>query len=119
MSSAGETFLYLHTTGRTSRLERTTELWFVEVDGRYFVVAETGAEAQWVKNLIADATIQLSVGERESRGRILSKRRGRARLLTDGVDDAVAARARTAMQAKYDWSDGLVVELSVLGQGAR
>ena len=52
---ASQQFLYLTTIGRKSGLPREIEIWFVEFDGKYFVLAEHGEQADWVKNIRAMA----------------------------------------------------------------
>jgi len=38
-------FLYLTTTGRKTGLPREIEIWFVEADGRVYILAEHGYKA--------------------------------------------------------------------------
>jgi len=61
--SEEEEFLYLTTTGRRSGVPREIEIWFTQVDGRYDVIAEHGARAHWVRNLLADPRGLVRVGE--------------------------------------------------------
>ena len=42
-------FLYLTTTGRLSGQPRQIEIWFTERDGRYYLLAEHGEQAGWVR----------------------------------------------------------------------
>ena len=56
-------FLYLTTTGRRSGMPREIEIWFTRVDGRYYVIAEHGARAQWVRNIRAESRVRVRVGE--------------------------------------------------------
>src|SRR5262249_30833677 len=42
-------YLYLTTTGRVSRVPREIEIWFTEHLGRFYLVAEHGENAQWVR----------------------------------------------------------------------
>ena len=98
-------FLYLTTRGRVSGLPRTIEIWFVEHDGCYYVVAERREEAQWVKNIQCDPAVHFRVGTREAAG---PGTPGRARIVREaGLVATVASR----MNEKYGWSDGLVVEI--------
>jgi deazaflavin-dependent oxidoreductase (nitroreductase family) len=103
---AGELFLYLTTTGRVSGLPRTIEIWFVERAGRYYVVAERREDAQWVKNLARDPAVRFRVGTRGNPGRDAA---ATARVVRE--PELVAAVA-SLMDAKYGWSDGLVVEVA-------
>ncbi len=108
MPIARETFLYLTTIGRVSGLPRTIEIWFVEHAGRYYVVAERRERAQWVKNLERDAAVLFRVAARDEES---SPAPASARVVTEEeLVDAVAS----LMEAKYEWSDGLVVEIAPL-----
>jgi deazaflavin-dependent oxidoreductase (nitroreductase family) len=103
---AAESFLYLTTTGRVSGLPRTIEIWFVERAGRYYVVAERREDAQWVKNLERDPAVRFRVGTRDDPGRDAT---ATARVVRE--PELVAAVA-SLMDAKYGWSDGLVIEIA-------
>src|SRR5262249_14143389 len=96
-------FLYLTTTGRRSGLPREIEIWFTRSGNRYYLVAETGEHAQWVKNLRQDPRVRWRVG-RTAFG-------GRARVVDAARERALAAAARASSTAKYGWGEGLLVEL--------
>src|SRR5260370_22553467 len=59
-----EQFLYLTTTGRTSGLPREIEIWFVEANGKYFILAEKFHDAHWVRNIEKNPRVQVRVGDR-------------------------------------------------------
>ena len=107
-----ERFLYLTTTGRTSGLPRGIEIWFVEHAGRHYVVSERREESGWVKNIRSDPRVRFSVGTREAPGEAVAEAPGRGRVVSDGEEPDLARAVRALMEAKYRWSDGLVVELS-------
>ncbi len=98
-----EEFLYLTTTGRTSGQPREIEIWFTERDGRYYLIAEHGERAHWVRNLRRDPRVQVRVGGRgfPARARVVDRR----------AEPALWRAARERSAAKYGWGDGLVVEL--------
>ena len=98
-------YLYLTTTGRRTGRAREIEIWFTEDAGRYYLVAEQGEAAGWVKNLRAQPRVSIRVGGRmrAATAHVLHPVRAAARVR--------AARARS--EAKYGWGDGLVVELVV------
>jgi deazaflavin-dependent oxidoreductase (nitroreductase family) len=103
-----ERFLYLTTTGRVSGKPRTIEIWFVEHDGAFYVVAENREKAQWVQNLGRDPAVLFRVGTRDEGGAGI-------RALARVVHEAPTLAAVSAlMDAKYGWSDGLVVEIRAL-----
>jgi deazaflavin-dependent oxidoreductase (nitroreductase family) len=101
-----EPFLYLTTTGRVSGLPRTIEIWFVEHGGHHYVVAERREDAQWVKNLQRDPAVTFCVGPREKPG---VARRATARAVREAK---LVAAVSSLMDAKYGWSDGLVIEIT-------
>jgi deazaflavin-dependent oxidoreductase (nitroreductase family) len=101
-----ERFLYLTTIGRTSGLPRTIEIWFVERAGKYYVVSERREEAGWVKNLARDPAVHVRIGTREEAG---SYAPASARIVRE---PELVADVASLMNAKYGWSDGLVVEIA-------
>jgi hypothetical protein len=90
--------LYLTTTGRLTGVPREIEIWFTRRAGRAYLVAETGE-----RNLQADPRIRWRVGSR--------RHIGRARVVNRVREAALAAAVRSRFEAKYGWSDGLLVEL--------
>ncbi len=107
-----ESFLYLTTTGRTSGLPREIEIWYVEHDGRFYIVSERREESGWVKNLRKDPHARFSVGTREAPGAAVPPTPARGRVVSDEDDPDLVRAVRALMDAKYKWSDGLVVELA-------
>ena len=97
----GPEYLYLTTTGRRSGAPREIEIWFTEHGGRYYVVAEHGQDAHWVRNVTANARVSVRVGE--------ARFPARARVVTE---PALVTVIRRLSEAKYGWGDGLVVELA-------
>ncbi|HWP43790.1 MAG TPA: nitroreductase family deazaflavin-dependent oxidoreductase [Blastocatellia bacterium] len=96
-------FLYLTTTGRKTGLPREIEIWFVEHEGRLYILAEMFYRAQWVKNIEKQPRVRVRLGEREfeATARPLDKRR-----------DAKAWRtAQELSRKKYGWGEGLPVEI--------
>jgi len=70
---SNEQVLYLTTTGRKTGLSREIEIWFVELDGRLYVLAEHGYRAHWVQNVLANSsvTVRLSGTRWKAIGRVL------------------------------------------------
>jgi hypothetical protein len=106
-----EHFLYLTTLGRTTGLERQIEIWFVEREGLHYIVAERREGTGWVKNLRKNPGVTFSVGTRNARESVHARSAVTARILDDG-EAALISAIKALMEAKYGWSDGLVVELS-------
>jgi len=96
-------YLYLTTTGRRSGAPREIEIWFTRHEGTYYVVAELGEQAQWVKNLRHDARVTVRVGE--------ERFAGRARVVAKDAEPDLVAVVQRLSEEKYGWGDGLVVAL--------
>ena len=107
--SASPKYLYLTTTGRLSGRPRRIEIWFTRHAGRYYLVAEHGRRAQWVRNLLADPAVRARVGARSFRAR--------ARVVDRRAERELVGAVRRRSEAKYGWGDGLVVELSPTRRG--
>jgi deazaflavin-dependent oxidoreductase (nitroreductase family) len=97
-----EQFLYLTTQGWRSGNPHRIEIWFVEYEGRFYIVAETRQQAHWVQNIQHNSAVEFRVGETTYQGT------GR---LIDAEPDLIQAIS-ALMDEKYEWSDGLIVELS-------
>jgi deazaflavin-dependent oxidoreductase (nitroreductase family) len=97
-------YLYLTTIGRRTGLPREIEIWFTEREGRYYVIAEHRERAQWVRNIQAHAQVQFRVADRQSAAT--------ARLVDPDAEPALAHAVAAVSEAKYGWSDGLIVEIT-------
>src|SRR5438552_8242843 len=96
-------FLYLTTTGRRTGLPREIEIWFTERDGRFYIIAEHGDRANWVRNIRAHSHVDVRVGDRRFGGT--------ARLIDDAREPELAQAVKALSAAKYGWCDGLIVEI--------
>jgi deazaflavin-dependent oxidoreductase (nitroreductase family) len=99
-----EQYLYLTTTGRKTGLAREIEIWFVESNGRYFVLAEHFHRASWVKNILANPRVALRMGGRQFAAH--------ARVLDEDADAEAWREAQRLAREKYGWGEGLVVEIT-------
>lgn len=97
-------FLYLTTTGRKTGQPREIEIWFVAAEGKYYVIAENRENAQWVKNILQNPRVHVRIGDRAFNAT--------ARVLNPERDRAAYELAQQLEEAKYDWSDGLPVEIA-------
>jgi deazaflavin-dependent oxidoreductase (nitroreductase family) len=97
-------YLYLTTTGRVTGKPREIEIWFVGHGNSFYILAEHLHDTQWVKNIKRDSRVRVRLGDRtfEASARVLDYNRDRKLWL------AVQALARE----KYEWGDGLPVELT-------
>jgi deazaflavin-dependent oxidoreductase (nitroreductase family) len=57
----GKIILLLTTTGRKTGLKRVTPLQYEEIDGKYYLGAARGLKADWVRNIQADAQVEVRV----------------------------------------------------------
>ena len=57
----GRIILLLTTTGRKSGLKRVTPLQYEKIDGIYHLGAARGLNADWVCNILADPSVEVSV----------------------------------------------------------
>jgi deazaflavin-dependent oxidoreductase (nitroreductase family) len=97
-------FLYLTTTGRVSGQPREIEIWFTEHDGRFYLIAEHGERANWVRNIQGQPRVSVRVGDRQFDAT--------ARLVDGTREPELTAAVRALSDDKYGWSNGLIVELT-------
>ncbi|HET9249975.1 MAG TPA: nitroreductase/quinone reductase family protein [Actinomycetota bacterium] len=83
-------YCYLTTKGRRSGSPHTIEIWFALRDRVVYLLAGGSEESDWVKNLRADPTVGLRLGDRD----LICQ----ARLVDDPEEDALA---RSLLLAKY------------------
>ncbi|MBV9288723.1 MAG: nitroreductase family deazaflavin-dependent oxidoreductase [Hyphomicrobiales bacterium] len=95
-------YLYLTTTGRITGQPREIEIWFTEHGGRFFLVAERES-ANWVRNIESQPQVKVRVGDAELNAI--------ARVVHDDREPQLASAVKALFDAKYGWSDGLIVEL--------
>jgi deazaflavin-dependent oxidoreductase (nitroreductase family) len=95
--------LYLTTTGRRSGLPRTIEIWFTYHDGRLYLNAERRFAAQWVQNIVRQPHVGVRLKEHEFAGQ--------ARVLDPHRDGALWQTVAALSRQKYDWGEGLPVEI--------
>jgi len=93
-------YLYLTTIGHKSGKPHEIEIWYVQHNGCYYLVAEKREHAHWVQNLRATPQITFRVGEIIFNG-----------TATIPTDDKLISIIKALMNDKYNWSDGLVVQL--------
>jgi deazaflavin-dependent oxidoreductase (nitroreductase family) len=94
-----ESFCYVTTTGRRTGRPHRIEIWFgtsASVPNRIYLLSGGGDRSDWVKNLMADPTVRVRIGEREWTGLAL--------LVTDPDEDS---ESRTLLATKYQgWEAG-------------
>ena len=98
--------LYLATTGSRTGLPREIEIWFVVCCQRFYLFAETGEAAKWVKNIRRNPKVTIRIGERQIGAT--------ARVLDRHADRELWDRVAAIADRKYGWGDGLPVEITPL-----
>lgn len=95
-------FLYLTTVGWKTGRAHQIEIWFVEHSGKYYVVSEHYERSHWVRNILRNPQVEFRVGDKAFHGT--------ARPVEPGSE--LAGAVSKLMDAKYRWSQGLIVELA-------
>ena len=103
-------FLYLTTTGRRSGQPREIEIWFTRHEDRYYLIAEHRDQANWVQNLRANPQINIRVAGSSSEAT--------ARVMDANAEPALCRQIQALSEKKYGWGDGLIVEITPVGEGA-
>jgi hypothetical protein len=103
MKTYNPEFLYLTTTGWKSGQPHEIEIWFVPYEGCYYLCAEHRERTHWVQNIRQTPAVSFWINGQTYRGT------GQA---IDPTAEPERAAALVALfDAKYQWSDGLFVEL--------
>ena len=97
-------YLYLTTVGRVTGEPRQIEIWFVESEGRFYILAEHFEGAQWVKNIRRNPRVRIRVNKQEFEAT--------ARVLDEQRDSETWQTAQRLSDEKYGWGDGLPVEIT-------
>ena len=99
-------FLYLTTRGWKSGKPHHIEIWFVPYKNRFYMVAEHREKTHWVQNIQHDPAVTFSVGSKDA-----PAIKGTGRVISREAEPELAGAVSALMEAKYEWSDGLIVEL--------
>jgi deazaflavin-dependent oxidoreductase (nitroreductase family) len=103
-SIADQQVLYLTTIGCSTGLPREIEIWFVVCRDRFYLLAEKGEAAGWVKNIRHNPKVVIGIGELHIGAT--------ARLLDRQADRQLWQEVAAIADRKYGWSQGLPVELA-------
>jgi deazaflavin-dependent oxidoreductase (nitroreductase family) len=96
-------FLYLRTNGWKSGMPHEIEIWYVSHNGSYYLVAEYRERAHWVQNLLHNPAVTFHVESKTHQGV--------GRIVDRSAEPELASAVAALMDAKYGWSDDLIVEL--------
>jgi deazaflavin-dependent oxidoreductase (nitroreductase family) len=97
-----ENYLYLTTRGRKSGLSREIEIWFIQRDGNFYVIAEH-ASSNWIQNLRSNSEVQVRIAGKSFAAR--------ARVVSAESEAELNRAVQQLSIEKYGWGRGLVVEL--------
>ena len=103
-SLADEKVLHLTTVGRVTGLAREIEIWFIVCRERFYLFAEHGEAAGWVKNIRRNPAVSVRIGRRRIQAT--------ARVLDHRADRAIWDEVQAIADRKYGWGDGLPVEIA-------
>jgi deazaflavin-dependent oxidoreductase (nitroreductase family) len=97
-------FIYVTTIGRKTGLAREIEIWFVERQGKFYILAEHFFKANWVQNIQNNPRLQVRLGNKtfSATGRILDEQ----------SDANIWQAAQQLCHEKYGWGEGLPVEIT-------
>ena len=94
----------MSTHGWKTDKEHRIEIWFVEHNGRYYIISERLEGAHWVQNIKHNPTaVSFSINDKVFKGN--------ARIVDQEKESALTAEVLKLMNTKYKWSQGLIVEL--------
>ena len=96
-------FLYLNTSGWKTGRQHKIEIWFVEYDGRYYIISEHKDNAHWVRNIMHNSKVSFFVNNMTFEGL--------ARIVNREKESELAAEVSKLMNTKYGWSKDTIVEL--------
>lgn len=99
-----EEFLYLTTTGWKSGRPHEIEIWFVEHQGKFYLVSEHEQRSHWVQNIRRQPLITFRVGQ--------SKYKGSGREVDREKEPDLVQAVSALMDKRHGWSRGLIVELT-------
>ncbi len=97
-------FLYVTTKGWKSGKPHEIEIWYVELEGRYYIVSEMRGRAHWVQNIQRDSRVRITVGKKQFQAT--------GRILIEENDSELLEKISKLMNEKYGWSEGTIVELT-------
>ncbi len=93
-------YLYLTSTGHKSGKAHEIEIWYVEHGGCYYLVSQKREASHWVQNIRAKPAIHFRLGDQTKPG-----------IASIPQDPDLIAAVKAKMEEKYNWSNGLVVEI--------
>lgn len=105
-----EKFLYLISSGHKSGQPHEIEIWYVPHEDGYYMISEHEMRSHWVQNIQHNPVVQFKVATRAARDNI-PWLTGTGRIVNPENEPDLAAAVRGLMDAKYEWSTGIMVEV--------
>jgi deazaflavin-dependent oxidoreductase (nitroreductase family) len=96
-------FLYLTTIGHITGKPHEIEIWYVPHGNCYYLISGGRTDSHWVKNLLHNPHVTFWV-----QGQTYA---GTGRAIDRAIETELSETIDGLMQAKYQWNDGLIVEL--------
>jgi len=96
-------FLYLTTIGHITGKPHEIEIWYVAHGNCYYLISGGRSNAHWVKNILGNPQVSFWV-----QGQIYS---GIGRAIDSANEPDLAEVIDELMYNKYQWNDGLIIEL--------
>src|SRR5215472_3116904 len=103
LKDAKHQFLYLTTEGWKTKTPHRIEIWYVRHGGRYYLISQYRDQAHWVRNIKNQAKLSFEVDG--------DKYHGLGRVVDPTDEPELARDVSKLMKAKYEWNDGLIIEL--------
>jgi hypothetical protein len=91
----------LNSSGWKTGKHHRIEIWFVEYNGRFYILSERKKKAHWVQNIINNPKVSFSVYNRTFEGN--------AKIIVGDSKSKLISGVRHLMHDKYNWSDSLIV----------
>jgi deazaflavin-dependent oxidoreductase (nitroreductase family) len=101
---ADKPVLYLTTVGRKTERQLEIDIWFVVFGGSFYLFAEKGEAANWVRNIRHRPGVRVRIEDRQISAT--------ARVLDREADRELWGRVTGIADRKYGWGDGLPVEIT-------
>ncbi len=92
------------TIGWKSGNQHRIEIWFVEYNERYYIISELLDSAHWVQNIKHNPKVSCTINDNVFKGN--------ARIVDQEKEHGLAREVWKLMNAKYKWSQGLIIELA-------
>jgi len=96
-------FLYLTTEGWKTKTPHRIEIWYIRHQGRFYLISQYRDKAHWVQNIRNHPRISFEVDG--------DKYVGLGRVVDAGAERELAEMVMELMEGKYQWNDGLIIEL--------